>query len=36
VIYSLNLSVLEEVLLGFMRRVGKNREMEPGNDGEEI
>lgn len=29
VIYSLNLSVLEEVLLGFMRRVGK-----PGKDGE--
>jgi len=30
VIYSLNLSVLEEVLLGFMRRVGK-----PVQDGEE-
>jgi len=29
VIYSLNLSVLEEVLLGFMRRVGK-----PAKDGE--
>jgi len=30
VIYNLNLSVLEEVLLGFMRRVGK-----PVQDGEE-
>lgn len=30
VIYSLNLSVLEEVLLGFMKRVGAS-----GNDGED-
>jgi DNA-binding transcriptional ArsR family regulator len=35
VIYSLNLSVLEEVLLGFMRRVGQNTQDGSGKDGED-